>query len=519
MRWQELSGLHEVGGTVRTFLIGHRGVGKTTVLRALRVRGHFAVDLDEALEERWGPGLFERVGEPEFRRRESEELTRVIEGGASWVALGAGFEDWGHPALVQPRRVVWLTRASDRTGRVFLDRPRLEPELSPLGEFALRRDRREANFERVADEVIELPAFSLEGVAIPERLLGPKPQWEPHLAFGRRGVRVGPPEWALEDGVPQGEFKVLSLHRWGPETLERAGRDFPHAILKYAPPVGTWAELAAGHAWAAIDPARRAFLPCSPESSGGRWSWYRLWQAPKAPITFLREGRGTAPDQPSVDAWLLRRGLDASVFAAVLGEGVALSASPEFHRAFFALRGIPYFAIEVRRGEWDEALEHLTRWGLRFASVTSPHKLAAAQMTGESGPINTLAWRHGRWVGAETDTAGWQVFESLPLPEPRVLWGGGSIARPKGLERVSARNGGGDARRPKTVVWGVPRAVASQVKSPPGAWRPEVIFDLNYAEDSPGREYAQQQAVRYISGAEFFKAQAYKQQEFWKEFL
>lgn len=516
---------------MRTFLIGHRGVGKSTVLRTLAQRGLKTLDLDAELERVHGADVFTRVGEAEFRALESEALNTVHESDegdeTEWVALGAGFSDWAHPAFLRTgakkNRVIWLTRASDRSGRIFLNRPRLEPKLRPLDEFLKRRDAREAAFLRMADDIIELPAFCAGELHLPERLFNPHVELEAQIALGRRGERVGPPEWPIEKGVPEGSFKILSSHRpHSQDDLERAGRDFPEAILKYAPPVETWAELRAGHEWASRDP-RRAFLPCS---SSGRWAWYRLLTGPSAPMTFLRDGVGTAPDQPSIDAWLLRRKLKSKNFAAVLGEGVELSASPDFHAAYFEARSMPYFAIEVRRGEWQEALPFLTVLGLRFASVTSPLKLDAAKEVGAAKPVNTLWFKKDRWHGCDTDGAGWNTVKRLSLESPVVLWGGQAIAQfENDFVSYSARTG-----KPRnsvtpeveilgTLIWGVPRSAvrSDEIKNPPLHWKPTLVIDLNYAEDSPGREFALERGIAYRDGVEFFKAQAYEQQNVWTE--
>ena len=46
---------------------------------------------------------------------------------------------------------------------------------------------------------------------------------------------------------------------------------------------------------------------------------------------------------------------------------------------------------------------------------------------------------------------------------------------------------------------------------------PKLILDLNYSENSPGREYAHQVSARYISGKLLFVAQAKAQRAFWDE--
>ena len=72
------------------------------------------------------------------------------------------------------------------------------------------------------------------------------------------------------------------------------------------------------------------------------------------------------------------------------------------------------------------------------------------------------------------------------------------------------------------MVWGVGRSNYSKKNSaawPPDSWRPGAVIDLNYSEDSPGREYAQRTVARYFSGLKMFRAQAEAQQRFWEKLL
>ncbi len=66
---------------------------------------------------------------------------------------------------------------------------------------------------------------------------------------------------------------------------------------------------------------------------------------------------------------------------------------------------------------------------------------------------------------------------------------------------------------PKVVVWAVGRK--RHKNFPPDSWRPDTVVDLNYSDDSPGKEYAVKIGAKYVSGEIMFKAQAQQQREFW----
>src|SRR4051812_4683821 len=114
-------------GRMITFLIGHRGVGKTSFLKELNKDPELTcVDLDEEIEKQAGRTIATifRAGEASFRKLESQTLFNLVEApikGDLVVALGAGFEG----PLPPKARVIWLRRESDKAGRIFMNRPRL----------------------------------------------------------------------------------------------------------------------------------------------------------------------------------------------------------------------------------------------------------------------------------------------------------------------------------------------------------------------------------------------------------
>jgi shikimate 5-dehydrogenase len=73
------------------------------------------------------------------------------------------------------------------------------------------------------------------------------------------------------------------------------------------------------------------------------------------------------------------------------------------------------------------------------------------------------------------------------------------------------------AESPSVLIWSVGRSRHQQ--DPPSFLRPRLVFDLNYAADSPGRDFAAQVGAHYVDGSDFFVQQAAAQQLFWKQHL
>jgi shikimate 5-dehydrogenase len=66
---------------------------------------------------------------------------------------------------------------------------------------------------------------------------------------------------------------------------------------------------------------------------------------------------------------------------------------------------------------------------------------------------------------------------------------------------------------PAVLIWAVGRSRAH--RAPPAHLRPGLVLDLNYADDSPGLEYAATHGLAYQSGLGMFKLQAQAQRDFW----
>lgn len=594
---------------MRTLVIGHRGVGKSRFIG--RVRGYLpcatVFDLDDEAAKLAGAvtasHAFSSLGEAKFRDLEREALAaidrRVSAGDEVWVAAGAGFEG----PLPKGWRALWLSRATDQAGRVFLDRPRLDQGLAPLEEFLARKAGRDLRYAAMAatrleiDEGFEEPSEEERALICDEiRSVGGATTFLPEDAVAAdagarlaRLAQMGPslielrddllPEdalaraasalrphqillsardrarasgtallarqmgcafdWPSELGAAPDDIRptVVSVHDRGLLADELAVPSRHQAILKASPVLETFAELSRWDRWRREDPVRRALLP---RSEQGRWAWYRLATKADQPLNFWREGAGSAPDQPPLLRWLRARGAGRG-FGAVLGSPAAHSRTPAEQRRFADELGQDVYAIDVAPAEWDAgALDFLRGLGLRWAAVTAPLKERALAACGRvddrsraCDAVNTIAWddQRGGWTGTNTDAEGfrlaWAAEGASVRGERTAVWGGGGVlgairaslpeARLYSARTGDARDGARSVEAPEAVIWAIGRRRFAQTKRwPPTEWRPRLIFDVNYSEDSPGREYAAMTSAAYVSGLAMFRAQAEGQREFWR---
>ncbi len=632
------------GDSPRVALIGHRGTGKTEAARrwayALGARATM-IDLDREVERLAGRStreVFDDLGETEFRWFERQAWREVdIETrnsvGAVIVACGGGFDPFN---IDDSWTRLWLRRSTDKDGRVFFDRPRLDPDLDALTESVDRVKDREPRFSVISDRVFELAegerdptenpfladlfdqagddegsgisnlggAVTLvRGQSIPEtceRLLrwgvskieirddfwppsenaaawqffetlpadrlilslrnGAETQallplisrW-PKSELGQMTV-----DWALNMGtkMPAELFEaarsgeiglIVSIHGPGENVLreqldaiEKRYADIPRLTMKAALETTDFKGLRNFHEWMMESPKTRVFLPMTPKNVVPRWSWYRAWLGPQAPLNFWREGDGSSTDQPTLSQWWRRGRFQSRKFAAVLGDPVRHSRTPIEHDAFFSERRMPIFAIPLRRDEVAMGLPMLIEMGLKAAAVTAPLK---EEIVGARA-INTLMIVKKGMTTTNTDNVGfqklWDEAEELrarlkiaphPLGRGVVVWGGGGVlssiahvlpeatffSASKGKPRESQTVNGETEKlgvlKPEILIW----AAGQETGAWPPDWKPRLIIDLSYTENSMARVIAFETGARYISGLTMFKAQASAQREFWLE--
>ena len=571
-------------------LIGHRGVGKSTLLERLASYGAKTLDLDQEIEKSSGQTvaqIFSSRGEKEFRKLESETLKNISKHNTSdvFIAVGAGFEG---PWPVGVKKI-WVRRATDEKGRIFLNRPRLNPELKPLEEFNLRKSERDLRFQAWADQHYFMPeglpvdaaaeklffGFSedviggtltvqprhlqdlklwlsrgLEFFEVRDDLLTEQQALEvfenvprarilasirKHNSYLQRFLDdAALQDWALELGPCPDSVcsSILSLHQRESDlerTLQKvkmSSIDGKH--LKLAIPIQSFAELKVVHQWWNQDRDQRLFFP---NSQDGRWSWYRALWGRGMRFNFIREDDGTSPDQPTFYDWYQTKSWQKN-FAAILGDPVEHSWTPTEQQEFFKTLDMPVVKIKMSEEELTiETLDFLCELGLKAAAVTSPLKNKMFTLMDEVSAeakamkaVNTF-WREGKSnKGHNTDLEGFKVAarEFIEAKNIAVWGGGGTLEILKDVfpraQFYSAREGA-DAKTlvPDILVWGVGRNREETMKWPPNHWHTKVVLDLNYSEDSPGREWSEKHTDTYLSGERFFREQAKLQRLWWDQ--
>lgn len=638
-----------------SFLIGHRGVGKTSLLKRLQTYFPEDVffDLDHVIEKHLGLSvseIFSQKGEKYFRQQEHFVLHQLLkENQASktnlWISLGAGFilDDGEFDQIVRDysARVCWIRRSTDHLGRIFTDRPRLNSQISALQEslqlYALREPKylekthliydmpegvffydqfcenfekkffsKKKNLNTESEPSLQAYVLTLESSFCEEKkiqslihlqqnfkiyfelrddlLSEEQIQWvlqrvsADHCLYSlRRKEQV----WTNERfhflntflkvdcdcNLFQSHFiqvKNQNLSRWiisfHSENVELLEKDLnlamkllfqcsqPPQEIKCAPIANNFTDLQK------LEKIRNdmssrfkvSVLPRSRESHQ-TWQWYRLLNQHRNALNFIRYYNGSAIDQPSLfqmQAQLeVTKNFVEKKFAAVLGHPVQHSLSPAYHYDFFQKRNQSYFYIDIPPEQWDSAWNFLIELGLRFASVTAPHKKRLAQSTqAQLISANTVALNVEPHVSkvqatvANTDMVALEevlvhYLEGRVIQKPIAVWGGeGILSSLASLDlefdfissrELSLKEGSTSKMvlpQYDVVIWAAP--MESEFL-PPSQWQPLLIFDLNYFENSKGREYFLKQPkekCQYVSGFAFFERQALEQQNFWRQY-
>lgn len=500
-------------------VIGHRGVGKSSLLR--RWQGYVQkttrfYDLDAEVEKATGKSissLFEEEGESYFRKIEKQVFDQLIIDHQKEptlfqvliIAVGGGF-DPGH--IPSDAEVLWLRRDLDSEGRAFTDRPRLSIDLDPIAEFQGRFQKREPKFEKAAEKVYTIPEGLLELDADEKVILTEEElQLDAFLTLNERHLRFKPNflncHYEIRDDIlnPDQIKTVASL--FSNENLlysVRSTPDLPEVIqskkikvdwdLKFKLKSHITPFIVSTHendirvaiqdlaifekqdVHLKLCPLVTSFDHLKlgyewfqkdsrhrsflPRSLDGRWSWFRLFMKNRQLINFVREGAGSTYDQPTLWEWLSTPA-QPMTFAAILGSPVRHSYSPTYHKNFFKTYNMPFLRIPLDQAEWPQAFPVLDQIGLRAAAVTSPLKEMAGGLVGQSS-LNTLVKSSKGWLGTNTDISGARELLAPYADREIVVWGGGGV-----LESLRS-----SLKRAQfySVRTGLPRDGSNTVESP-----------------------------------------------------
>ena len=200
---------------------------------------------------------------------------------------------------------------------------------------------------------------------------------------------------------------------------------------------------------------------------------------------------------------------------ALLGHPVEHSLSPRMQNAAFAARALDwaYVALDVPPERLEEVVRGLAAARFAGANVTSPHKLAVAQLVETDAPsVNTLLFHDGRVEGRSTDAA---ILAGLPRAHAAIVGDGGAArafadALP-GARRFSRRGDWppdvGDA---ELVVHATPARDEVLFELAAG----QTLIDLPYPESATAAA-ARAGGARVVDGLEVLVAQGAAAFELW----
>jgi shikimate dehydrogenase len=199
----------------------------------------------------------------------------------------------------------------------------------------------------------------------------------------------------------------------------------------------------------------------------------------------------------------------------LLGHPVSGSLSPLMQNAAFAARGLDwaYVPLPVEADRLPDAIRGLVALGFAGANVTTPHKLAVAELVEADAPsVNTLVVRNGRVYGYSTDAA---VLDVLEFKRAAILGDGGSA-------RAFAERLPQAARFSRRTTWPPDVADADLVVNATSEredvlvqLRPgQILVDLPYPRTATAAAGAASGA-RVIDGVEVLLAQGAASFELW----
>ena len=203
------------------------------------------------------------------------------------------------------------------------------------------------------------------------------------------------------------------------------------------------------------------------------------------------------------------------MIVALLGDPVSASLSPLMQNAAFAVRGLDwtYVALRVPAESLEGALRGLVALGFAGANVTTPHKLAVAELVeADVESVNTLVVRDGRLHGTSTDTA---ILGELEFESAAILGDGGAAvafaeALPNAQRFARRATWPPDVRDVQLVVNATSERDEVLVELAPG----QTLVDLRYPATATARDAARRGA-RVLDGLDVLVAQGAASFELW----
>ncbi|MDX6407916.1 MAG: shikimate dehydrogenase [Gaiellaceae bacterium] len=199
----------------------------------------------------------------------------------------------------------------------------------------------------------------------------------------------------------------------------------------------------------------------------------------------------------------------------LLGDPVSQSLSPLMQNSAFSARGLDwsYVPLLATTELLEVALRGLVALGFAGANVTTPHKLAVAELvdTGELS-VNTLVVREGRLVGHSTDAA---ILAELEFRCAAILGdGGAAVAFKAALPDAAQFSRRGTWPPLVSDVDLVINATSERddvvVKLGPG----QTLVDLPYPRTATARS-AEAAGARVVDGLDVLVAQGAASFELW----
>jgi 3-dehydroquinate dehydratase/shikimate dehydrogenase len=144
----------------------------------------------------------------------------------------------------------------------------------------------------------------------------------------------------------------------------------------------------------------------------GRARSFQTYVSPKE-LLANTAGIGHLDPERLNEVYSFRSITDKTLLCGVTGWPLAVTSSPEVHRAFYVRDNLDAVLVPLPAEEVGDAIGIAETLGLKGLAVTIPHKESLLHFLDEKdeavdaiGAANTVVWRNGRRHGYNTDAAG-----------------------------------------------------------------------------------------------------------------